>query len=306
VPVAGQTRAYLTLIVTVSIWASYPAMAKIALEDFPPFFLALVRCLAASLFLVVLLLRSGADTFRGLSPTALRTFFVLGVTGFWMSTQFSYVGYYYTTAANAVLLQAATPVMVALGARFFLGERLLPLQWLGVAVSAFGVLLVITSGRLTSLRLEELRAGDFITIAALTGWSTYTLYGKRVLTVYSPELATTAAYVFGTLLMIPTAALTAPFYPRPRLLSLVAWSVVLYQAVIGALAHLWWYQAVRAVGPSLSSVFINLQPLVGVFLAWLIVGERMGPWEAVGGALVVAGVAVTTIAGAGPGSGRRA
>jgi drug/metabolite transporter (DMT)-like permease len=306
VPAAGQTRAYLTLILTVSIWASYPAMAKLALQDFPPFFLALARCLVASLFLVGLLLRSGADTFRSLSPAALRTFFVLGVTGFWMSTQFSYVGYYYTTAANAVLLQSATPVMVVLGARCFLGERLGALQWAGVGASAFGVLLVITSGRLTALRLEELRAGDFITIAALTGWSTYTLYGKRVLTVHSPELATTAAYVFGTLLMIPTAALTAPFYPRPRLLSLVAWSVVLYQAVIGALAHLWWYRAVRAVGPSLSAVFINLQPLVGVFLAWLVVGERMGRWEAVGGAFVMGGVALTTIAGAGSGRTRRA
>lgn len=293
-PRLGQTRAHVALVVIVVIWASYPAVGKVALRDFPPFFLALVRCVLASAFLLVLLARSGADSFRVLTPAAVRAFVVLGVTGFWMSTQFSYVAYDYTTAANAVILQAATPVMVALGARFYLREELAQTQWLGVLVSAFGVLLVITNGRLGALRPDELRAGDLITLASLTGWTAYTVYGKRVLAVHPPELATTAAYVAGTLLMVPTAALTAPLFPAPRLGSVTAWTIVLYQALIGALAHLWWYRAIDAVGPSRSAIFLNLQPLVGVFLAWLIVGEDIGVWQFAGGAFILGGVALTT------------
>lgn len=293
-PRLDQPRAYLALVVTVAIWASYPAVGKIALRDFPPFVLALARCLLASAFLAVLIARSGAESFRTLTPAALRSFVVLGVTGFWMSTQFSYVAYYYTTAANAVILQAATPVMVALGARFYLHERLAPIQWLGVLVSAFGVGLVITNGRLGALRPEEIRAGDLITLASLTGWTAYTVYGKRVLAVHPPELATTAAYVAGTLLMVPTAVVTAPLFPAPRFASVTAWAIVLYQALIGALAHLWWYRAVDAVGPSRSAIFINLQPLVGVALAWLIVGEDIGVWQIAGAALILGGVALTT------------
>src|SRR2546425_11061073 len=148
---------------------------------------------------------------------------VLGVAGIWGSTQFSYVAIYYTTAGNVVILQAAPPVMVALGARFYLGERLATRQWLGVVVSVFGVLLVITSGRLGALRLEELRAGDFIALGSLIGWSIYTVYGKRVLAILSPALATTGAYVAGTLLILPTALLTAPLFPAPRPGSLTAW-----------------------------------------------------------------------------------
>src|SRR5207245_9272249 len=105
--------------------------------------------------------------------------------------QFSYVATYYTTAGNAVILRAATPVMVALGARFYLGERLAPLQWLGVTVSVFGVLLVVRSGRLAALRLEELRVGDFIVLASLLGWSTSTAYGQLVLGSLSPCLTRT-------------------------------------------------------------------------------------------------------------------
>jgi drug/metabolite transporter (DMT)-like permease len=293
-PGLGPTRAYLLLVLIVSIWASYPALAKLALADFPPFFLAVVRCSLASAFLVALLLRASGEHLRGLGPRALASFAFLGITGYWISTQFSYLGYYYTTAANAVILQAATPVMVALGARLYLGERLRRAQQAGAAVSLLGVLCVITNGRLAMLRPEEMRAGDFITLGALTGWAAYTVYGKRILAEYSPTLATTAAYVIGTLLMVPTALVTAPLFPPPRLASAFAWGVVLYQAILGALAHVWWYRAIQVVGPSLSAMFLNLQPVVGVLLAWLLVGETVGLWQVIGGALVVGGVGLTT------------
>jgi drug/metabolite transporter (DMT)-like permease len=185
--------------------------------------------------------------------------------------------------------------MVALGARVYLGERLAARQWLGVAVSVVGVLLVVTSGRLTALRPGDLRAGDFIVLGSLMGWSIYTVYGKRVLGNLSPALATTGAYVAGTLMIVPTALVAAPFFPPPRLHSLAPWAVVLYQGVLGAVAHVWWYRAVEVVGPSRSAIFLNLQPLVGIGLAATLLGEPIGLWQILGTACVLAGVALTTM-----------
>lgn len=293
-PGASQTRAYLALLLIVTLWASYPAATKLALEAFPPFFLAAVRCALASIFLVVLLARSGSDVVRGLPPAAWRPFLILGVTGIWGSTQFTYLAIYHTTASNNVILQAATPVVVAIGARLYLGERLSLRGWLGAGVSAFGVLLVITDARLLNLRLEHLRLGDFLTLLCLTGWSAYTVYGKRVLATASPALATTAAYVLGTVLILPTALIAAPFFAPPRLSSATAWLVVFYQGILGAVAHVWWYRAVQSVGPSRAAIFMNVQPVVGMLLAALLVGERVGVWDVVGAGFVLAGVALTT------------
>jgi len=289
------------LLLIVGLWGSFPATGKLALVDFPPTFLTLVRVVLASVFLCVMLFRAGEREMREITPTALRVFLVLAVTGIWGSTQLSYLGYYYTTAANAVVLQAATPVMVALGARAFLGERLRRVQQAGVLVSTLGVLLVVTEGRLAALRLQELRAGDFITLAGLVGWTAYTVYGKRVLTSYSPLLATTGAYVLATVLLIPTAVLAAPLFPAPRITSAVAWTVVVYQAVLGAVAHIWWYRAMDVVGPSRAAIFMNLQPLVGLALAAVLLGEEIGGWQIAGVGCVLAGVALTTRA-AGPAS----
>jgi len=74
----------------------------------------------------------------------------------------------------------------------------------------------------------------------------------------------------------------------------VAWTVVLYQAILGSVAHVWWYEAVHLVGPSRAAVFLNLQPIIGVLLAWVMLGERIGLSGVLGGAAVLAGVALTT------------
>jgi drug/metabolite transporter (DMT)-like permease len=294
VPGLSQTRAHAALLLIAILWGTFPATGKLAVADFPPVFLTAVRGVIASTFLVALLARSGAETVRGLGPESVRAFVTLGVLGLSLSTQLSYVGYAYTTAANAAILQAATPVLVALGARVYLGERLRRRQQVGVAVSTLGVLVVITDGRLWMLRLEQLRLGDFVTLVGLVAWMAYTVYGRRVILTHSPALTTTAAYVAGTCVLVAEAVLTAPLFPRPLLTSGRAWSVVLYHALLGAVAHIWWYRAVERVGASRAAVFMNIPPIVGVVMATTLLAEPVGVWEILGTLLVLAGVALTT------------
>ena len=298
-PALSQTRAYVALFLIATLWGTFPATAKLALEYFPPVFLTAVRCVIASSFLVVLLLRSGAETVRELGAGSIRAFFILGFCGLFISTQISYFGIYHTTAANAAILQTVAPVLVAVAARIYLADRLRPLQKAGAALSMLGVLVVVTDGRLWSLRLEDLRLGDFLTIFALCGWAAYTVYGKRVLLTHSPALTTTAAYICGTIMLVPLAAATTPLFPMPRLGAGVAWVVVFYQALLGAVAHIWWYRAVQVVGPSRSAVFMNVTPIVGVVLAAVLLGEPIDVWHVAGAALVLAGVALTTRGGSG-------
>ena len=48
------------------------------------------------------------------------------------------------------------------------------------------------------------------------------------------------------------------------------------------------------VGPSQAAIFTNLQPIVGIVLAPLLLGERIGVWHVVGTLFVLAGVGLTT------------
>lgn len=293
-PALSQTRAYAALLLIVILWGTFPTTAKVALRDLSPFLICTFRAAIASAFLALSVARSGAATPRPLTAATLRSLFVLGFLGLVMSTQVTYLGIATTTAANAALLQAASPVIVALGARVVLGERLRRPQWLGIAISTFGVLLVVTDGRLAALRPADLRLGDFLTLVAQVGWMGYTVYGTRVLADLSPTLATAGAYVCGTLLLLPIAALSIPFFPVPRLASPLAWAVVVYQALPGAIAHVWWYRAVERVGATRAAIFQNVTPVVGLLLATTLLREPVDRWLVVGGGLVLAGVGLTT------------
>jgi drug/metabolite transporter (DMT)-like permease len=294
VPRLSQTRAYGALLLMAALWGTFPTTAKLALEDLSPVLITSLRGVIASAFLAWQLSRSAADTTRAITPATVRSLAVLGLLGIAGSTQLSYLAIATTTAANAALLQATAPAMVAVAARLFLGERLRGQQWLGLAVSAFGTLLVITDGRLANLAPAHLRVGDFLVIVSIATWSGFTIYGKRVLADVSPALATTGAYVFGTAVTIVVALVTAPLFAPPRLASPVAWLVVVYHAIPGAIAHVWWYRAVERVGPSRAAIFQNVTPVVGVVLATTLLHEVIDAWVVAGGLLVLVGVALTT------------
>ncbi len=121
---SGQTGAYTALSLIAALWGSYPAFAKLALVAFPPLVLVVLRCSIASTFLCALLFRRGASEFTALRLRDLGPLAFLGFVGIFISTGGTYLAIAFTTASSAVLLQPATPVMVVIGARVYLGERL--------------------------------------------------------------------------------------------------------------------------------------------------------------------------------------
>jgi drug/metabolite transporter (DMT)-like permease len=288
-----RLRTYLLLVVVVLIWASYPTLIKIALRDMPPFTLAALRCLLASAILGVLFWRATARGERPIERADLPGLLVLGISGITVSTGIFYVGVALTTASNAVILTASTPVLVAVGGYLLFGERLRRVQWVGVACSALGVLLTVTRGEIRLLESPP-SLGDGIVLIGQVAWATYTLYGKRVLARLSPLTATTAAYLIGTAFLIPIAVLTAPAFPAASYGSAAAWGIILFQGTAGVLSHIWYYRGVQTVGPAVSAIFMNLQPLVGVLLARLFLGETLSLAQGLGTAAILAGVWMTT------------
>ena len=119
----------------VVVWGSYPTLVKIALRDMPPFTLAALRCLLASAILTVLFWREAGERHHAVTRADLPALVILGVSGITISTGIFYLAVALTTASNAVILTASTPVLVAVGGHLFFGERLRPLQWAGVACS---------------------------------------------------------------------------------------------------------------------------------------------------------------------------
>ena len=75
---------------------------------------------------------------------------------------------------------------------------------------------------------------------------------------------------------------------------LLDWAGIAFLGFFGTvLGFFWYYEGIKAIGPSRASVFINFVPVSGVFFGWLILGESINLSLLGGAALIIAGVYLT-------------
>lgn len=200
-----------------------------------------------------------------------------------------------TTAANAALLIGASPIALSMLALAAGQDRPRRWHWVGLALSFAGVYLVV--GRAPSLS-EGAWVGDALMLGAVTCWAVYTVVTRPLLERHSPLFVTALSMGIGTAMFLPWAwadlrALAWAEVPA------WAWAGVTVSALFALnVAYLIWYVAVQRRGPAQVSVWSNVVPMVGMFFAWLLLGERIGLVRVGGAALILGGVVVTRIAGA--------
>ena len=284
--------AYLLLLIVALIWAGNFPLAKLGLAELGPLTLASLRALIAAPLLVL-----ASRVLEGpLPPIARRDLtavIVLAVTGFVGNSTLWYTGMMFTTPANAGILGAASPGVVALAASAMLRERLSTVNLVGIGLTMAAVVLTIARGSLEVLVTLSANRGDVIILVSQMLWVAYTLYTRANRSTFSPLQMLAGAHVVAAGLLLPLALLERPWRSFAGASGLAV-VVVLYSALLGTPAHIAFYQAVRTVGPGRAAVFTNLVPFMVLGLSWLLVGEPIRGYHWVGAVGVIAGVALTT------------
>jgi len=283
---------YLLLVLASLFWAGNMVMGRGLRADLPPVALAFWRWVVA--FACVLPL--AWPHFRSQWPllrAAWKQVVFLGIFGVGFYNTFSYVAVQYTTATSATLLNSFIPVATIALAFAFLGKRLTRPEAVGVGVSLLGVVTLIARGSLDTLLALELNTGDLWMLVAVLTWSIYTV-GLQWRPKGVHPMLQLAAFVFvGLLVMAPMYAWELS---SGRSVVLHAGSVagILYAGVIAAfLGFVCFNAGVIAVGPSVGSLFIHLQPVFAAILSTLLLGESPAWFHYVGMTLVLGGIALT-------------
>jgi drug/metabolite transporter (DMT)-like permease len=284
--------AYALLLVVALIWAGNFPLAKLGLAEIGPMTLAASRALIAAP-LLVLVSRLLEGPLPPLARRDLTAVIVLAVTGFVGNSLLWYVGMRFTTPANAGILGAASPVVVALSAAGWLRERLSRTNLAGIVLTTLAVALTVARGSIEILLTLSVNRGDLIILASQLLWVIYTLYSRANLSTFSPLRMLAGAHVVAAGLLVPLALLERPWQSFAAASSIVP-VVILYSALLGTPAHIAFYQAVRTVGPGRAAVFTNLMPFLVLGLSWLLLGEPIRWYHVVGACGVIAGVVLTT------------
>jgi drug/metabolite transporter (DMT)-like permease len=215
----------------------------------------------------------------------------LGFTGGGVHLALQWLGLHYTSATSGILYLSTTPVFILLLAAP-LGERVGMRQWLGVALSFAGVFLIATQGDPTRLSFNK---GDLLALVSMMMWAGYTV----LLRVRRDALGTLELLVlvcaFGLLFMLPWLAWEAVFNPVLNI-TRIGLLAVLYSAIGSLLlAYAGWSFVVTRLGAARAGATMHLMPAFGIALAALFLGEYPAWHHFVGIALILAGVALSSL-----------
>ena len=291
---SSQRRALVLMILTALVWAGLFPTGKVALRSIPPFPFAAIRLTigAALLFLYLHRKNDAQEMPVNWTPRLVGSFLFLGFTGYLLSVGGSYQGLRLTTATNAALLNAASPIAIALLAAIFLREKMSAKMLLGIVISIVGVGVIVARGSWQVITASAYNPGDLIIVATLFAWGIYTTYGRHLMQVVSPLAATTYAYIAGATYLLIACWLTEWEGWQIAETRWDSWLAVAYQSTLGTFAHFWYYQAVEILGPSRAGVFINLVPVMAIGIAYVFLDEALTLPHLVGGLIVLVGVGV--------------
>jgi len=283
------------------IGGATPAVTKLALAGMGPFGLVVARQLLGTLFLLALgAIGSRARGGRPL-PTVPWTrrdralLLVLAWAGFALPQLLGALGLTLSSATHGALLSPLEPIGILLGAAFVLRERLGLPHLLAAGLGGLGTLLIV----LPSLSAgADPRAGhfggDLILAAGHLCWAIYTLAAKPLVARHDPLRVAVRAGAISWLPLVPFA-LREPFDPA-RALPALGW-LLLLAFLASALGTVAWNRALREVSAGTMAVFVFVQPLVGLAIGVLALGEPVARPSLLGAALIAIGVGFATLRG---------
>lgn len=274
------------LVVCCMLWGAQQVAIKTANTGISPILQGGVRSLGAAVLVW------GWSAWRGLPLFANdRTLWPGLFTGLLFSAEFAliYLGLERTSAARGVLFLYTAPFLVAAGAHLFLpGERMRPIQGLGLLAAFAGLAIALAEG--LSLPTARELAGDGMMLLAAVFWAATSLAikGGRLARVPANrvlfyQLAVSGLLLTGLSRAVGEAGLTDP--------SLPVLASMAYQTVIVAfVTYLIWFWLLASYPAGRLSAFTFLTPLFGLGASWLFLDERVTPLLLVAMALVCAGL----------------
>jgi len=217
-------------------------------------------------------------------------YLALGTCGMWICGAWVYWAGESTTAMNISLIYAASPVMIALGAVWWLGERFSLRQSLGVVLAMAGVVHVVVQGQWRALAEVQWVLGDLLIVVAAMSWAAYALMQKKWVSPLGSTARLAAMCAGGVVVLLPFALWELTLESTPPLTPTALWLMVLAALLPGVLAYWVYGWTQKVLGASRVAVTLYLGPLYTAVAAWLVLNEPMGWFHLVGGLMILAGV----------------
>ncbi|HSK77363.1 MAG TPA: DMT family transporter [Thermoanaerobaculia bacterium] len=194
-------------------------------------------------------------------------------------------------ASTSAWIVASTPIFMAVLGWLVLREELGVTATLGIAVAAFGVLLVVSRGDLSAVAAGRFGTrGDFLVLLSSPNWAVFSVLSRKGLRRYASALMMFWVMLTGWLFT------TVLFFAGPGLSDLAhltfrGWTAVLFLGLFcSGVAYVFWYDALRELLASEVGAYLYIEPLIAVGIAAVLLGESVTLATLAGGLAILLGV----------------
>ena len=267
------------------VWGSTYLAIRIALEGYPPFLLGAIRMLLAGALMYAVLRWRGVP-----APTRpqWRRLWWLSIFMVLLSNGLVTVDEREVSSGMAAVAVASMPLWAALFA-LARGERPGRVEWIGLAVGFAGVLWLNAGGTLAATPV-----GMVMLLVAPVAWAWGSIW-SRGRDLPTPFMSAAGQMLTGGLWMLAAALVTGERMTAwPSLqASLALFYLVGFGSIVGFTAYIWLLHHVR---PVLATSYAYVNPPIAVLFGVLLAGEAISANEIAATAVILAGVAVITLA----------
>ncbi len=217
------------------------------------------------------------------------TLILLGTLGNGVYQLLFIIGVSRTRVATTALILASGPALVAILGRLLGKERLRARAWSGIALQLMGVLFVV-AGTAGSTAGTDSLFGGLLVLGGAVAWAYYSIlvkpFSERIAGLQIGGYTMLGGAMLSVVAAVPAMAST-PWRVLPR----GVYGALLYSSA-GALvlAYLFWYRGVRIIGPTRTSMYSNLQPILAMAVAWAFLRELPSRWQLAGAAFITSGL----------------
>ena len=280
---------YLEAIFAVVIWGASFIATKVALRDITPVTVVWMRFTMGVLILGLAV--AMRKQFTLLNRNEWLYFALLGFLGITFHQWLQSNGLQTSEAGTTAWIVSTTPVFMALLGWVVLRERLSWIRVSGILLAFVGVLLVVYDGDLSAISLRSFgKPGDILILISAINWAVFSVLSRRGLKQYPATLMMFYVMSFGWL-FISILFFATQNISEIGQLTLNGWTGVTFLGIFcSGLAYIAWYDALQALTTAQTGVFLYIEPLVAVIVAFLILGEPVTAALLIGGAIILLGV----------------
>jgi drug/metabolite transporter (DMT)-like permease len=287
--------AALSLVAAMALTGANVAFGKAIASAVPVYLFVLFRFLVASAALAPMAAAEPGPRLSAMSLGQWRDLALMALLGMVGFTVLMLEGLKRTAAADAGIITATLPAVVAAFGVVLLGERLSRAQGLAVALGVAGLVLVQATG---AARGPSTLVGNLLVLAAVLCEASFVILGKRLAPPYRPLRLALGANLAGLLLAAPLALASAHEF-APGTIALETWLIATWYALSASVFCLWlWYAGLPHVETWLAGLATAAMPVAALASSALYLGEAIGGAQLAGAGLVIAAIVLGAL---GPG-----